>query len=66
MARTIAAALKSDTSNLPLLAIPPVEWSDETAANAQEADTLTQILTVHLIRSEKYAVYPRTKSLEQV
>ncbi|MDR2149619.1 MAG: SUMF1/EgtB/PvdO family nonheme iron enzyme [Spirochaetaceae bacterium] len=64
MARNIAAAVMLDASELPLLAIPPVQWSGET--DNREADTLAQILAVHLIRSEKYAVYPRTKSLEQV
>ncbi|MDR2150994.1 MAG: hypothetical protein LBO67_09375, partial [Spirochaetaceae bacterium] len=64
MARTIAAALKRDTAYLPLLAIPPVEWSDK--VGNREADALAQILAVHLVRSGRYAVYPRTKSLEQV
>jgi hypothetical protein len=64
MAKTIVAALKTDASNLPLLALPPVQWSG--GANSREADTLAQILAVHLVRSGKYAVYPRTKSLDQV
>jgi TolB-like protein len=64
MARNIAAAVKTDTAKLPLLALPPVQLKG--AANKREADALAQTLAVHLIRSGKYAVYPRTKSLEQV
>ncbi|MDR1220564.1 MAG: hypothetical protein LBK73_13275 [Treponema sp.] len=64
MARNIAAAVGMDTSKLPLLALPPVQLLD--GANGREADALAQILAMHLIRSGKYAVYPRTKSLEQV
>jgi TolB-like protein len=64
MARSIVAASKTSVSNLPLLAVPPVQLSG--GADAREADALAQILAVHIIRSGKYAVYPRTKSLEQV
>ncbi|MDR3114140.1 MAG: hypothetical protein LBU25_01305 [Treponema sp.] len=64
MARNIAAAVQGDTSSLPLLALPPVRLSG--GADSREADALAQILGVHLIRSGKYRVYPRTKSLEQV
>jgi parallel beta-helix repeat protein len=64
MARNIAAAVKKDTSRLPLLALPPVQLAG--GADGREADALAQILAAYLIRSGKYAVYPRTKSLEQV
>ncbi|MDR2193139.1 MAG: hypothetical protein LBP19_01510 [Treponema sp.] len=64
IARTIAAALKRDAANLPMLAVPPVQWSG--GASNREADLLAQILAVHLVQSGKYAVYPRTKSLDQV
>ncbi|MDR1220562.1 MAG: hypothetical protein LBK73_13265 [Treponema sp.] len=64
MARNVAAAVKIDTSRLPLLALPPVRLGDGT--DSREADALAQILAVHLIQSGAYAVYPRTKSLEQV
>jgi hypothetical protein len=47
-----------------LLAVLPVRLSG--GADEKEADTLAQILAVHLVQSGKYAVYPRTKSLEQV
>lgn len=59
MARNIAAAVGTDTSRL-----PPVGLAG--GADGREADALAQILAVHLIRSGRYAVYPRTKSLEQV
>jgi TolB-like protein len=64
MARNIAAAVKTDTSRLPLLALPPVQLAG--GADSREADALAQILAARLLRSGKYAVYPRTKSLEQV
>ncbi|MDR0785605.1 MAG: hypothetical protein LBE74_06970 [Treponema sp.] len=64
MAKIIVAASKRDASRLPRLATPPVRLSE--GASEREADTLAQILAVYLIRSRKYAVYPRTMSLEQV
>ncbi|MDR1220560.1 MAG: penicillin-binding protein activator LpoB [Treponema sp.] len=64
MAWNVAAAVKTDTSKLPFLALPPVQLAG--GADSREADALAQILAVNLIRSGKYAVYPRTKSLEQV
>jgi TolB-like protein len=64
MARNIAAAVKTDTSRLPLLALPPVQLAG--GADSREADALAQILAARLLQSGKYAVYPRTKSLEQV
>jgi hypothetical protein len=63
MAKAIADASKTRVSSLPMLAVPPVQMTDGTGG--READTLAQILAVHLIRNGKYAVYPRTKSLEQ-
>ncbi|MDR2783067.1 MAG: hypothetical protein LBB48_04390, partial [Treponema sp.] len=64
MAKSIVDASRKDTSELPRLAVPPVRLSG--GADTRDADTLAQILAVHLVRSGKYAVYPRTKSLEQV
>ncbi|GHU47840.1 hypothetical protein FACS1894200_03850 [Spirochaetia bacterium] len=46
------------------LALLPVEFTG--GANKQEGDTLAQLLAIHLLRNGKYAVYPQTKSLEQV
>jgi hypothetical protein len=45
------------------LAVVPVQQS---GVDEQVADTLAQILAIYLLRSGKYTVYPRTKSLEQV
>ncbi|MHB9290972.1 hypothetical protein Holit_00042 [Hollandina sp. SP2] len=64
MARNIGEAAKRDASKLPKLALPPVELSGD--ADKKDADTLAQILAVYLIRGGKYAVYPRTESLERI
>jgi hypothetical protein len=66
MARTIVAATRArvDTTRLEKLAITPVQSVGN--IDAQVADTLAQILSIDLIRSGKYAVYPRTGTLEQV
>ncbi|MDR1126728.1 MAG: hypothetical protein LBL06_01225 [Treponema sp.] len=64
ISQNIAAAVGMDTSLLSRLALPPLQLLD--GADSSEADVLAQILAVHLIQSGKYAVYPRTKSLEQV
>jgi hypothetical protein len=69
MAKNIVDATKKNASNLPRLAVPPVRLSggaDTQETDTRNADTLAQILAVHLVRNGKYAVYPRTKSLEQV
>ncbi|MDR1986783.1 MAG: hypothetical protein LBP88_07425 [Treponema sp.] len=64
MARNIGEAARRDASRLPRLALPPVELSGD--ADKKDADALAQILAVHLIRGGKYAVYPRTESLERI
>ncbi|MDR0722355.1 MAG: hypothetical protein LBF75_06115, partial [Treponema sp.] len=64
MARNIAAATRVDASRLPRLAVVPVELSG--GADQRDADTLARILAVNIIRGGKYAVYPRTASLEQI
>jgi hypothetical protein len=64
MARNIANAAKIDTSKLPKLAVVPFQL--KTSTNAGDADALAQILAIYIIRIGKYAVYPRTASLEQV
>ena len=62
MAQNIVAATKRDTSKLPKLAATRVAVS----GNDSSGDVLAQILAIYLIRYGSYAVYPRTKSLEQV
>jgi TolB-like protein len=64
MAKNIVEASRKDASTLPRLAVPPVRLAG--GADTRDADTLAQLLAAHLVRSGKYAVYPRTKSLEQV
>jgi TolB-like protein len=60
----IAASGVTDMSALDKLAVVPVEMGGN--IDSSEADTLAQILSINLIRSGKYAVYPRTATLEQV
>ena len=64
LAANLINATRKDTSGLPKLALVPVQLQG--GANRQIADTLTQLLAIHLIRSGNYSVYPRTRSLEQV
>jgi TolB-like protein len=64
MAQNIIEATKIDSSQLDKLAVTPVELGGN--IDTQVADTLAQILSINLIRSKKYAVYPRTATLEQV
>jgi len=63
MAANIIQATQKNTSKLPKLAVPVQVFGD---VDQNIADTLTQILAINLIKSGKYSVYPRTKSLEQV
>jgi TolB-like protein len=64
MARNIIEATKIDASGLEKLAVTPVQLGEGT--DARVADLLAQVLSINLIRSRKYAVYPRTETLEQV
>jgi TolB-like protein len=64
MARNIIAAAQLGPSGLEKLAVVPVETGGN--IDSREADTLAQILSIHLIRSGKYQVYPRTATLAQV
>jgi TolB-like protein len=65
MARNIIEATQIDTSSsLDKLAVLPVERGGP--IDARVADTLAQILSIYLIKSGRYAVYPRTATLEQV
>jgi TolB-like protein len=64
MARNITRAAKSTTDRLAKLSVVPVEMGGN--VDSQVADTLAQILSIFIIRSGKYSVYPRTATLEQV
>jgi TolB-like protein len=65
MARNIIDATQINSSFLTKLAVVPVERGGNNI-DARVADTLAQILSIYLIRSGRYAVYPRTATLEQV
>ncbi|MDR1218294.1 MAG: formylglycine-generating enzyme family protein [Treponema sp.] len=64
MARNMARAVGRDTSKLPGLSVPP--FSRENGINESDAQTLAQILAIGLANGNKYAVLPRTDSLEKV
>jgi TolB-like protein len=64
MARRIIRATGIDTSNRDKLAVLPVELGS--GVDSGVADTLAQILSINLTNSGKYAVYPRTATLDQV
>ena len=65
MARNIISAIEIDSSQFEKLAVLPVAL-DSSNIDSRVADTLAQILSINLIRNEKYAVYPRTITLEQM
>jgi len=62
MARRIARAAKRDSTTLPKLAVVPFTFAGEDAAR----DVLAQLLAINLLKSGKYAIYPRTASLNQI
>jgi cephalosporin hydroxylase len=65
MATNIIRAIQENTDSVrEELVIVPVQL--EGGADQRVADALAQLLAIHLIRSGKYAVFPRTQSLDQV
>jgi len=62
MAKNIVAASRNNTSRLQKLAVLPFQMP----SGDREADALAQILAAEIIRTGAYAVFPRTKTLEQV
>jgi TolB-like protein len=62
MAKNIVTASRNNTSRLQKLAVLPFQ----TPSGDREADALAQILAAEIIRTGTYAVFPRTKTLEQV
>jgi TolB-like protein len=68
MMKTLLPLLDVNTSGLPKLAVLPVQMQGGAgdATNQRDADTLAQILAIGLLRNKRYAIYPRTSSLEQV
>jgi len=64
MTTELVSLMRNDTSKMDKLAVLPVQFLD--GANEQDGDALAQVLSIYLIQNGKYAVYPRTKTLEQV
>jgi len=64
MARKIVAARRIDTSKLLRLAVIPFDLRN--SSNKKDADVLAQVLAINIVNSGTFAVYPRTKTLEQV
>jgi hypothetical protein len=64
MIKNIISMLGYTNTSLKKLAVTPVQLRE--SSNVDESDTLAQILAIHLIRSRRYLVYPRTTTLEQV
>jgi TolB-like protein len=62
MVRNIIEVYKIDSSRHQKLAVLPFQ----TSHGDQIADTLAQIFSVEIVRGGTYAVFPRTKTLEQV
>jgi hypothetical protein len=64
MAENLVKMLRGQENGLDRLALLPVDFP--AGGNEQEGDALAQLLSIYLLRRNAYAVYPRTKSLEQV
>ena len=64
IAQKLAASIMRDTSNLPGLSVPPFNISRDVDQNT--AMVLAQILACDLANGDRYAVLPRTDSLEMV
>jgi TolB-like protein len=63
MSGKMIAASRRDTSRLPTLAVAPFSAAN-TGVNAQDAETLTQILAIEITNTGKYAVLPRTAAMQ--
>jgi TolB-like protein len=64
IAARLAALLQRDTADLPGLSVPPFEIS--TGVNENDSQVLAQILSCELANGDRYAVLPRTDTLERV
>jgi len=65
IAQKLSIAIKRDTSKLPGLSVPSFNI-DTAVSNKTDAMVLAQILACDLANSGKYAVLPRTDSLDSV
>jgi formylglycine-generating enzyme required for sulfatase activity len=64
IAKKLAVAVPRNTSALPGLSVPPFNISS--GVNQNDAMVLAQILSCDLANSGKYAILPRTDSIEKV
>jgi hypothetical protein len=64
MAANLVKMAREQDDRVEKLALLPVEFTD--GVNKQEGDALAQLLAIYLLRYNAYAVYPRTKTLDQV
>jgi len=62
IAKNIVASYQKDSSRLQKLAVLPFQ----TPSGDREADALAQILAIEIAKIGSYAVFPRTKTLDQV
>ncbi|MDR3303481.1 MAG: hypothetical protein LBS86_03630 [Treponema sp.] len=62
MAAKLATTANVDTKGLPKLAVLP--FNIPASVNIQDAETLAQLLATELANSRKYAVLPRTRTIE--
>ena len=65
MASQMATASRQNTSNLPRLAVLPFNTLTS-GVDETDAEVLAQILAIEIVNSGKYAVFPRTSSIERV
>jgi tetratricopeptide (TPR) repeat protein len=63
MAKRLAGGAKVNTGNLPKLAVTP--FAVPPGINAQDAEVLAQLLATEIANSGKYAVLPRTTTIEK-
>jgi tetratricopeptide (TPR) repeat protein len=63
MAKRLAGGARVNTGNLPKLAVTP--FAVPQGINAQDAEVLAQLLATEIANSGKYAVLPRTTTIEK-
>ena len=63
IAENMITATLRDTSRLPRLAIAPFSVAN-TGVNIEDAETLAQILSIEITNTGKYAVLPRTTTMQ--
>ncbi|GHU49969.1 hypothetical protein FACS1894200_09180 [Spirochaetia bacterium] len=65
MASQVAAESRVDTGGFRELSVVPIA-SVSGQVNKADTEVLTQVLAIEIVRSGKFAVFPRTSSLDQV